>query len=363
MRRLGCYISSQMLTPIEKIDLFLRFATIGQICLITVLLLCRRPVTTRLILAILIAPCMVAYLILTAPGVFAEVEPRGLIMSLVHSLPFFAWILIADILNERPGFFSQPASLGFAIAAIVIINVIVFWVADAPAVLHQVSHWMAIALLIHLLILVVHGKSDDLLPARRRMRAWFVGIFATQFLVIVAVEITGLGLGNPQVTNAINASIIFLVVMVLGIYWAGQSIPVLLASDDSATAGSPEPVHDAIQSKDRALYERLKAFMDDGGYSTTDLSIRNLSSTLSAPEHQLRKLINQGLGYRNVSTFLNTYRINSARERLVDPAEAHIPVLTVALDLGYGSIGPFNRAFKSITGMTPTEYRRFQNRP
>ena len=32
-------------------------------------------------------------------------------------------------------------------------------------------------------------------------------------------------------------------------------------------------------------------------------------------------------------------------------------MLTIALDLGYGSLGPFNRAFKEATGMTPTGYR------
>jgi len=33
-------------------------------------------------------------------------------------------------------------------------------------------------------------------------------------------------------------------------------------------------------------------------------------------------------------------------------------VLTIALEAGYGSIGPFNRAFRERFGMTPTEYRR-----
>jgi len=35
-----------------------------------------------------------------------------------------------------------------------------------------------------------------------------------------------------------------------------------------------------------------------------------------------------------------------------------VPILTIALDAGFGSIGPFNRAFKTHTGLTPTEYRR-----
>jgi AraC-like DNA-binding protein len=33
-------------------------------------------------------------------------------------------------------------------------------------------------------------------------------------------------------------------------------------------------------------------------------------------------------------------------------------VLTIAMDAGFQSIGPFNRAFKAETGMTPTEFRR-----
>ena len=32
-------------------------------------------------------------------------------------------------------------------------------------------------------------------------------------------------------------------------------------------------------------------------------------------------------------------------------------MLTIALDCGYGSIGPFNRAFKARFGITPTQFR------
>jgi AraC-like DNA-binding protein len=33
-------------------------------------------------------------------------------------------------------------------------------------------------------------------------------------------------------------------------------------------------------------------------------------------------------------------------------------VLTIAMDAGFQSLGPFNRAFKADTGLTPTEFRR-----
>jgi AraC-like DNA-binding protein len=33
------------------------------------------------------------------------------------------------------------------------------------------------------------------------------------------------------------------------------------------------------------------------------------------------------------------------------------PILTIAFDLGYGSVATFNRAFKAKMGKTPKEYR------
>ena len=32
----------------------------------------------------------------------------------------------------------------------------------------------------------------------------------------------------------------------------------------------------------------------------------------------------------------------------------------IAMDAGFQSLGPFNRAFKATTGVTPTEYRRLK---
>jgi AraC-like DNA-binding protein len=60
------------------------------------------------------------------------------------------------------------------------------------------------------------------------------------------------------------------------------------------------------------------------------------------------------LGYRNFNDFLHHYRLQEAAARLL--AE-DLPILSIALDCGYGSIGPFNRAFRQRFGMTPTEYR------
>ena len=74
----------------------------------------------------------------------------------------------------------------------------------------------------------------------------------------------------------------------------------------------------------------------------------------------MRRLINSELGYRNFSSFLNSHRIAEAQAALADPAQAEVPVITIAMDAGFQSLGPFNRAFKAVTGVTPTEYRRMR---
>jgi AraC-like DNA-binding protein len=125
-------------------------------------------------------------------------------------------------------------------------------------------------------------------------------------------------------------------------------------------AGAPESKLGAAET---VLRDKLLGLMCDGFFRETGLTMPVLAGKLGYPEHQLRRLINGHLGYRNFSAFLNNYRIAEAQQQLADPECARMPVLTIALDLGYASLGPFNRAFKDATGMTPTEYRRDNLRP
>ncbi|SMC28622.1 Helix-turn-helix domain-containing protein [Andreprevotia lacus DSM 23236] len=81
---------------------------------------------------------------------------------------------------------------------------------------------------------------------------------------------------------------------------------------------------------------------------------------MQLPEYKLRQLINQGLGWRNFNAFVNSYRIADARQALADTAQAEVPILTIAMDAGFQSLGPFNRAFKAETGLTPTAFRSEQ---
>ena len=93
-------------------------------------------------------------------------------------------------------------------------------------------------------------------------------------------------------------------------------------------------------------------------YKKEGLTIRELAELMNEQEYRLRRLINGQLGFRNFNDFLNQYRINNACEILSDPAQTRKTILEIAYDLGYQSIGPFNKAFKDLKGATPTAYRK-----
>jgi AraC-like DNA-binding protein len=110
---------------------------------------------------------------------------------------------------------------------------------------------------------------------------------------------------------------------------------------------------------EQSVLDRLnQRFVAERLYARESLTIVALASLLGTQEHVLRRVINHGLGFRNFNDFLHTHRLKEASERLGDPQQRRTPVLTIALEVGYGSIGPFNRAFKERFGVTPTEFRR-----
>jgi AraC-like DNA-binding protein len=94
-----------------------------------------------------------------------------------------------------------------------------------------------------------------------------------------------------------------------------------------------------------------EAFREEG------LTIGALADRVGTQEHKLRELINAQLGFKNFNAFLHQYRIRAAEKALADPAQYYMGIAQIAYDVGYRSLATFNKAFKELTGRTPTERR------
>jgi len=129
----------------------------------------------------------------------------------------------------------------------------------------------------------------------------------------------------------------------------------LIRSNDSVVDSTVRTFIDSPEM--RLIARNIQEFIKkDDFYCTEGLTISQLSSMMQEKEYKVRRAINGILGYRNFNVFLNQYRVDAAKKRLVD--EPNLPVIRLAMDLGYRSLAVFNKAFKETTGRTPTDFRR-----
>lgn len=214
---------------------------------------------------------------------------------------------------------------------------------------------LAIALMLHLAYVALSGHQEDLIQQRRAMRIRFA--VAVVLMVIISILLERLA-GTLNIDPFLSMFTIYLFTLPLSIWavlWLCKLQPAALAFP------AKHEISPTIEPHNKQAYLRLVEIMDkQGGYAEHGLTIGKLAKQVGLPSHQLRSMINQSMGYRNYSAFLNHYRIKAVKRALSDPANSRTPVLTLALDAGFSSLAPFNRAFKDSENLTPSEYRAQQ---
>lgn len=208
---------------------------------------------------------------------------------------------------------------------------------------------------------MARGWHDDLVEPRRAVRRWVslgIGLYAA---VAVIVELAVRGRQVGALLPALHVLGIGCISLALAALVARRSLAVILgletvAPEVAGVPATPTPLPDgaAVHRPSVALARLTHAMSEQYVYRREGLTLAALAETLALGEAALRSLINQELGYRNFNDFLHHYRLQEASARL---ASEDLPILSIALECGYGSIGPFNRAFRQRYGMTPTEYR------
>ena len=212
--------------------------------------------------------------------------------------------------------------------------------------------WLAFACLAPFTVFL--GSAADLDPRRRRIRRWFVPGVSLYLAAVVVTQCVMLlrGRSTPAPLILLNLLVLDAAAVLALSSFLRVRVHNWLEVIDSA------PVIALTRLEQHVLANLDRRFATERLYAREALTITELASVLGAQEHTLRRVINQGLGFKNFNDFLHYHRLKEAAGRLRDPAAQRIPVLTIALEAGYGSIGPFNRAFKERFGLTPTEYRR-----
>jgi AraC-like DNA-binding protein len=304
----------------------------------------------------------IAGLLLTVSGaayVFNSSAPiRGALGILDIPVHFFAlggvgtfWLFIVALFEDRP--ISRVTLAPFALLTAL---GLVGWLGrqGMSSPVWIVHNLIEASFAIHALFVIAQSWRGDLVEPRRRLRGPVLGIVTVFVLALSGFEIAeGLGYGQAWFPIAGSAALAFICTL--------SAVAFVQAQPDLFGAAYPPvaPASGKLDAGDRLLLSQLEALMAEGeAWRREGLTIGALAGEVGAPEHKLRRLINDHLGFRNFAAFVNARRIDAAKTRLADPAKARESVSAVAFDLGFGSLGPFNRAFKEATGQTPTEWRR-----
>ncbi|MDO9478192.1 MAG: AraC family transcriptional regulator [Pseudohongiella sp.] len=363
---------------IVLLDLLFRAMVLGQLVLLGALLL-KEPGTpvTRLLLACGIS--VAALIVLTAPVPEQQYGLlRNVLLILTDAFSLLFWLLIRYLFEDD---FSIGPILALKKALFTLLLLVYLYALGVRAgitPIHDLIHLAGLFLIVHTVFIAIRGYADDLLDARRRARIGLVLVIGLYSTVLVVFELIDERFRNAALYGLVNAGIL-LIAITLGIgrvfslsfksgagHEEAHRVDVSIIEQNEGPAKKRSTSEPTTFTQDPVLSEikhALDSFIAQKRYQQNGLTITALAKQLDCPEHKLRRLINQSLGHRNFNSFLNELRVKDACQQFGDANQNVLPVLSIALSLGYDSIGPFNRAFKAQTGLTPGDYRRtVQNR-
>ncbi len=108
-----------------------------------------------------------------------------------------------------------------------------------------------------------------------------------------------------------------------------------------------------IQDK---AYEIKEYIEKNKSYLKQELNITNLAKELEIPAYILSYIINKAFK-KNFFDFINSYRIEEVKKRLIAPEYKNIKIESIGYDSGFNSRTSFYEMFKKYTGLTPSEYK------
>jgi AraC-like DNA-binding protein len=116
-----------------------------------------------------------------------------------------------------------------------------------------------------------------------------------------------------------------------------------------------------VEDKDLHCEQSLRVMRQEKVFIDPELKMGRVAELLNLPVQSLSQIINEKFG-QNFSEFINAFRVEEAKKKLLDSNNRHLTILAIAYEVGFNSKSAFNAAFKKATNQTPSQFIRNHNR-
>lgn len=191
------------------------------------------------------------------------------------------------------------------------------------------------------------------------------------FLILVIFILLFLTLSFVQyVLGYEEASELSFVIVTIGLvvilFWVGYSIILkynwfqIVPFEEEKVIN--KPYGNKLSSKTNTYHQNLlKILEEEKLYENPELTLDDLAECLQISSGYLSQIINEKQE-KNFFEFINSYRVEAVKQKLLDEQYSNYTIMGIALESGFKSKSTFNSVFKKIEGYTPSSFKKLHSK-
>ena len=263
-----------------------------------------------------------------------------------HLLPYLAFETTAYALGERlelGAYFEKDGTMWFRI-------------------LFAVASFLSWLIYPALSIRAVHRHRMNLVNEFSTIESYkriswllFVMVFYTMYWIAsLSAGLNNFITHKGGLVWTLHYSILLALTYIMGFYGLKQE-RIFPAEDEE---GSEKYKRSRLQKdyKERIKQQLLTLFESKKPYLDSELTVGDIADKLKVSRHVLTEVLNSAIG-KNFYQFVNEYRVEAVKKMLTDPKLQNLSIEAIGFECGFNSKSSFFSVFKSLTGMTPTQFQ------
>ena len=197
-------------------------------------------------------------------------------------------------------------------------------------------------LILSIVLLVPAGRAEKTSSLKRN---WCIRLVAGVLLIWLAFayQLVADSLLSYVIATAIAVAVLYVLA-----YWSMQRRKIFSFGFSNGAQGS---------HLKKIAYEVEGFFKKDKIYLQEDITLKAVAREVKYEPYLISRAIND-VFCKTFPEFLNSYRVEAAKEKLANDVNKSLSIESIAYDSGFRTLSSFYSSFKKFAKMTPAEYRK-----